>query len=215
MHILFCKGLYSHVIGGILHYACWYEGPGKVASKKPAARLAVIFQEIQGEYKRQEIEHRLTNLRLSMFTDPAKPWSSKASLDVKAAEAKHLLPALLPLLERMFPDMLAEERQMLAAATSLEKLWDEADMFLSGSQYAKSLALGKEFLTAYKWLNSCSLEKGRNSFAIVANTTHSYMRCGTATTSEHLGASKGPILVPLPGWPLAFPLARPSSKQFP
>ena len=108
MHILFCKGLYSHVIGGILHYACWYEGPGKVASKKPAARLAVIFQEIQGEYKRQEIEHRLTNLRLSMFTDPAKPWSSKASLDVKAAEAKHLLPALLPLLERMFPDMLAE-----------------------------------------------------------------------------------------------------------
>lgn len=168
MHILFCKGLYSHVIGGILHYACWYEGPGKVASKKPAARLAVIFQEIQGEYKRQEIEHRLTNLRLSMFTDPAKPWSSKASLDVKAAEAKHLLPALLPLLERMFPDMLAEERQMLAAATSLEKLWDEADMFLSGSQYAKSLALGKEFLTAYKWLNSWSLEKGRNSFAIVA-----------------------------------------------
>ena len=68
MHILFCKGLYSHVIGGILHYACWYEGPGKVASKKPAARLAVIFQEIEGEYKRQEIEHRLTNLPL--HSDP-------------------------------------------------------------------------------------------------------------------------------------------------
>ena len=29
LHILFCKGLYSHVIGGILHYICYYEGPKK------------------------------------------------------------------------------------------------------------------------------------------------------------------------------------------
>ena len=28
LHILFCKGLYSHLIGSILHYCCYYEGPG-------------------------------------------------------------------------------------------------------------------------------------------------------------------------------------------
>ena len=39
--------------------------------------------------------------------------------------------------------------------------------FLTPSQFAKSMALGKEFLLSYKWLNSWSLEKDRNSFAIV------------------------------------------------
>ena len=28
-HILFSKGLYSHLMGSILHYACWWEGAGK------------------------------------------------------------------------------------------------------------------------------------------------------------------------------------------
>ena len=136
----------SHFIRGILHYACWYEGPGKVASKKPAARLAVIFQKIQGEHKRQEIEYRLTNLRLCMFTDPAKPWSSKASLDVKAAEAKHLLPALLPLVEKMFPDMLAEEQQKSCG--------------MKQTCFCLSHSMSHALFDIQKWLNSCSLEKG-------------------------------------------------------
>jgi hypothetical protein len=51
MHILFCKGVYSHLIGGILHYACWLEGPGKVCKEKPWKRLGLIFKEIQEEYK--------------------------------------------------------------------------------------------------------------------------------------------------------------------
>ena len=28
LHILVCTGLYGHLIGSILHYICWYEGPG-------------------------------------------------------------------------------------------------------------------------------------------------------------------------------------------
>ena len=59
---------------------------------------------------------------------------------------------------------------MISAAKSLEKLvalWDEAETFLTPSQFAQSMALGKEFLLSYKWLNSWSLEKDRNSFAIV------------------------------------------------
>ena len=173
MHILFCKGVYSHVLGGVLHYACWWEGPGKVCKEKPWKRLGFIFDEIQEQYRSQELSNRLTNLRLSMFTDANKPWASKASLDIKAGEAKHLLPAVVPVLEKLFgPSMhlREEERKMISAAKSLEKLvalWDEAETFLTPSQFAKSMALGKEFLLSYKWLNSWSLEKDRNSFAIV------------------------------------------------
>ena len=25
LHILFCKGLYSHLMGGVLHYLCYFE----------------------------------------------------------------------------------------------------------------------------------------------------------------------------------------------
>ena len=36
-----------------------------------------------------------------MLTDPKKPWAKNASLDCKGAEARHLLPALLPVLKLM------------------------------------------------------------------------------------------------------------------
>ena len=172
MHILFCKGIYSHVAGGCLHYACWHEGPAKKCAVKPWERLSVIFGLIQEQYRDQKLENRLTNLKLSMFSDPAKPWATRASLDCKAGEAKHLLPALVPVLEKMFEGTSKpEEQKLITAASSLEKLvrlWDEAGTFLSGAEYGKSLALGKEFLDAYQWLHLWSLEKGRNSFAIVA-----------------------------------------------
>ena len=171
MHILFCKGLYGHVIGGILHYLCWYEGPGKVCKERPSKRIGVIFDEIQQEYKSQGLEHRLTNLKLSMFTNAEKPWLGKATMDCKAGESKHLLPALVPVLEKMFAGTKKEEeKKMLSAAKSLEKLvalWDEAGKFLTPAEFSKGMALGKEFLLAYKWLNAWSLEKGRHSFAIV------------------------------------------------
>ena len=47
LHILFCKGLYSHLIGGILHYVCYLDGPGKRQSKKPWERLSLLFSELQ------------------------------------------------------------------------------------------------------------------------------------------------------------------------
>ena len=171
MHILFCKGVYGHVLGGILHYACWYEGPGKVCKEKPWKRLGLIFDSVQSEYKQQGIKNRLTNLKLSMFTDAAKPWAGKASLDCKAAEAKHLLPALVPVLEQLFHGTKKEEeKKMISAATNLEKLvalWDEAGTFLTPAEFGKALSLGKDFLLDYQWLNQWSLEKGRHSFAIV------------------------------------------------
>ena len=87
-------------MGSILHYACYWEGPGKACVERPWKRLGLIFQTIQEEYKEQKLDNRLTNLKLSMFTDANKPWATTASLHIKAGEAKHLLPALVPVLER-------------------------------------------------------------------------------------------------------------------
>ena len=98
-----------------------------------------------------------------MFTDAAKPWASKASLDCKAGEGKHLLPAFAPVLEKIFKGTAEQsELKMLQAASSLEKLvslWCGAESFLSTQQFNKSMALGKEFLVAYQWLNEWSLER--------------------------------------------------------
>ena len=171
LHILFCKGLYGHVIGSILHYVCYIEGPGQRATKKPADRLAILFSEIQIEYSKQECKNRLTNLRMSMFTDTQKPWAKYPQLDCKGGEARHLLPAFIPVIQRLFQDTMEEcEQHMVLVATSLEKLvklWDEADTFLTSSQYQKGLKLAGDFLRSYAWLNQWSLEKDRMSFHIV------------------------------------------------
>ena len=90
---------------------------------------------------------------------------------MRLGEAKHLLPALVPVLGKIVKTNKPEEMHMISAASSLEKLvaiWDQGDTFLSPSEIAKTLALGKGFLDSYKWLNERSLEKGRNSFHIVA-----------------------------------------------
>ena len=76
LHILFCKGLYSHLIGSILHFCCYYEGPGTRTANK-------------------------TNLKLSMITDPGKPWSKHPILQ---GESRHSLPALTPVPQPAFAD---------------------------------------------------------------------------------------------------------------
>lgn len=178
LHILFCKGLYSHLIGGILHYMCYYEGPKKKVTVKPADRLAVIFTQVQAYYSEQQCQCRLTNLRLSMFTEPAKPWSKHPVLDCKGGEARHLLPAFTPVIQTAFADtMEACEQHMITAATSLEKLvqlWDDMGTFPTQGEYEKGLKLASAFLHSYNWLNMWSLEKDRNCFNIVAKH-HSFI----------------------------------------
>lgn len=168
LHILFCKGLYGHVIGGILHYCCWREGPGKICKKRPWERLSVLFEQIQVEFSFQEATTRLTNLKISMFTDAQKPWSKWANPDVKGGEAKHLLPALIPVIKRLFDkSRLPEEVNMILAAEGLERLvtlWDSMEIIPTDAEFAKSMALGNAFPDSYNELNVWPLEKDRKSF---------------------------------------------------
>jgi len=187
LHILFCKGLYSHLLGSILHYLCYHEGPGQRQAKKPWERLSILFTQIQVEYTKQECKNRLTNLRLSMFTDAQKPWKKHASLDIKAAEARHLLPAMIPVLQKIFAGTEEQcEQHMLTAATSLEKLvqlWDTAGIIPTPAEYQQSLDLADDFLKRYEWLNKWSLEKDRMSFHIVPKH-HSFIHL--VWNSKHL-----------------------------
>ena len=76
--------------------------------------------------------------------------------------------------------MKEEVSKMTHATSSLEKLvklLDTAGAFLAPPP---ALALGKEFWRANQWLNSWSLERDRNSFAIVAKHEtfiHLVMNC--------------------------------------
>ena len=94
LHILFCKGVLGHLLGGIIHYLCWHDGVGVVQSVAPDKRLGAPFQALTQEYQRQGTT-RVTNLRMSMICDAQSPHKSFAYLDLKAYETKHFLDAFL------------------------------------------------------------------------------------------------------------------------
>ena len=169
LHILFCKGVCSHLLGSLIHILVYWEGKGK-QNKSPSERLGVLFQEIQKEYKEAGAPVRLTNLKLSMVVDPKKPHASFPKLEAKGAETKHFCFSFLPVLKKLLDKGNEEHKQMIEALESLCKLvdfYDKAPMFLSCKEFAKSMSLGKRFFKAYSYLNKWALAKGKNLFHIV------------------------------------------------
>ena len=168
LHVMFCTGVCSHLCGSILHFLCYNDGKGRQAVK-PSDRLALIFSQIQQEYKKQKAPTRLTNLRLSMVTDPQKPHQSWPKLDCKAAECKHFMPAFLPVLKAMLDtsnEMHAKMVHALQSMVSLVELFDEAGMFLDKRTYARARKLAKEFFYSYAWLSEWAEEADRYLFHI-------------------------------------------------
>ena len=87
LHVL-DQGLILHVLGSVLHTWAYDD------TLPAATALSNVWEKIRDAYKELKCEHRLTNLTLSMICDPARPHSQLAKLRCKAAEARHLLPAL-------------------------------------------------------------------------------------------------------------------------
>ena len=165
LHILFTKGIYAHLLGSILHHICWHDAG--VQAKAPWERLAIVFDGIQHQYKKLESRTRLTNLRLSMFTNPKKPHAQHPFLEAKGAECKHLAPALLKVCQQLLDKEDEAEEHMLTALEAmveLVKILDGADLFLSASESAQAEDLAKVFLDSYAWLSDWSLEKGKLLF---------------------------------------------------
>lgn len=176
LHILFTKGLYGHLIGSILHYLCWND-PTPVQTVKPCERLSLVFKEIQAVYSATGTTCRLTNLVLSMFTDPKKPWQNWANLTCKGGEGKHLAPALLQVLKQVLDGSKEEHSHMLSCLESLVKvvaIWDAGGMFLTKSEYRQSWQLAQKAMEEYEWLNKWSAACDRSSFHIV-NKHHSFL----------------------------------------
>ena len=102
LHVLYC-GVASHLAGSLVHYLRWWDYPGKQAVA-PSARLATLFARVKELYSQMNTPVRLTNLKLSMITDPAKPHKSFPVLEAKASETKHLMPILLILLQELLDE---------------------------------------------------------------------------------------------------------------
>ena len=169
LHILFTKGLYGHLLGSILHYLCWYD-EGAHQATKPADRLGIIFKEVQAVYTDKEVTCRLTNLVLSMFTDPKKPWANWANLSCKGGEGKHLAPCLLEVLKKHLGFQQARAQphaQVLRACMPGGGNLGLCRKFLAKAEFKKFWQLAQDAMKEYQWLNAWSANCGRSSFHIV------------------------------------------------
>ena len=170
LHIMFTKGIYAHLLGSVLHFFCWWDEPGHVQKKTPAERLGLLWTAIQKEYTALRVETRVTNLRLSMFTNPKTPWTVTPFLECKGAENKHLLKPLATV-ARKLPDTTEPVQCSILSAlecmSELVEVFDAADMYLTDMEFGKAESLAKGFLDSYSFLNQWSLEKGYPGFRIV------------------------------------------------
>ena len=85
----------------------------------------------------------MTNLRLSIFTDPKKPHKQFTCLEAKAAETKHILPCLLEVLIESLPE--GELIHRLASFNEIIQHFDGIDLFPTEAE--KGLVKGFSVLT--------------------------------------------------------------------
>ena len=170
LHLLYTKGVYGHLLGSILHYMCWKEGPGVHQAVPPGRRLAVIFTRIQKYYKELASPTRLTNLRLSMFTKEKSPHSQHAFLTAKGAECKHLALPLKKVCMEVFDSCNALEQKMMTALEcliSVSDIFDVADVIPSREEWCEMMRKAEMFFDSYQALNDWAVEQGRLLFHIV------------------------------------------------
>ena len=164
--MLFCKGLLSHLLGSALHTMIWPQ-PGR-QSVAPPTRLAAIFDRIQQLYVENNATTRVTNLKLSMFTDPAKPWQDWPFLKVKGSECKHLLACVATVSAELAQgtDHDHHRTEALKAVSAFVALLDEAATVPSRAHADRAVALMQQFFQHYCWLNSWASAQGRFAYHI-------------------------------------------------
>ena len=176
LHILYSRGVASHLAGSLIHYLCYYDWPKRQAVP-PTQRLAKIFSKIRELYSEKQVPNRMTNMRLSMLTDTTKPHKRPPCLEAKAAETKWLLPCLEALLaEVLDPEEDPIHSTMLECIGALNQLishMDNIGAFPTASEYKVVDRLAKRFFDCYQDLHDWALAKGRKLFHIV----HKFHSC--------------------------------------
>jgi hypothetical protein len=169
LHVLFCKGILSHLMGGALHYWIWPSRRPRPRGSPASSELGRIFARVQELYKQHKSTTRLTNLRLSMFTTEDKHWQSEPFLKVKGSEARHLLPCLTEISKERNTGLEHEERLQAAfeAIDSFVRLLDRAGNHLSPSEALLGQELVVSFVEHSQWLEQWALGEGRLEFHMV------------------------------------------------
>ena len=169
LHILFSRGVASHLAGSLLHYICYFDWPRR--QKVPAAsRLETLFARIKEIYTESAVPARLSNLRLTMICDPTKPFKGYPCLEAKASETKWFLPCLEMVLKEVLD--LEEDpihhtmMEAIKAFNGAVQHFDAVGAFLTDHEYAVGQAMVKTFFDSYADLNSWALTKGRKLFHI-------------------------------------------------
>ena len=170
LHILYSRGVGSHLAGSLLHYCCYYDGTSR-QKKAPATRLQLIFGKIKELYVQHQVSSRLSNLRLSMICTVGKPHKNYPCLEAKAAETKHLLPCLLLVLKKALPEDQPIHKIMIECLDLFIQLiehFDSIDLFPTPLEHAKATDLAKRFFGTYQDLHEWALSKGRKLFNITS-----------------------------------------------
>jgi len=152
--ILHCldQGVSLRLAGGSLHF--WvFDGP----SSEAQAKLQSIWVEIRAAYDTLGTREKLTNLYLSMFTNIKYPFASPPVLKCKAAECRHLIPALAIVARaRLKP----EDAMSVHIAAALERLatfyltlHGSKNMVLDIETAATARQALKNLLLHCSWLN--------------------------------------------------------------
>ncbi len=149
-HVLFTKCILSHFLEGILHYMCWCDGAGKRQVVKPDDMLAIFVEQVQKFHKANDTPTWLTNLRVSMFTSVDKPHRDHPTLSCKAAESKHLLPALTSVCQQVLKGRNGKQHEKhmvrgLEALTELVSVFDVADIVLTEEEFHRAQFRRDEF----------------------------------------------------------------------
>ena len=174
LHVIFCKGILSHLLGSVLHMLCWI-GTGRQAVL-PAVRLHAIWNKVQEFYSQNSTPTRLSNLKLKMFChDEQHPHSDYAFLNCKGSEAKHLLPAIFWVVQLAYDgsELHTKTLQRMQAMMNVIEFWEQASWVLTSRQADLCEQWCLKFLEEYKWLNAWAIREDKYLFHLV-NKFHSF-----------------------------------------
>lgn len=166
LHVLWCKGVLSHLLGSSLHVWLWPDKNRRQRPTTPAQDLAKLFLRIQELYKQFDAGTRLTNLRIAMFVDEKAHWQGHPFLSIKGAECKHLLPCMTKVAGELAGGEEFGERleACMQAINAFSTLIDTSDTFLSDEQGELAEELVLSFLDHYEWLTKWAESKDRQDF---------------------------------------------------
>lgn len=170
LHILWVNGIYSHLLGSILHYLVYHDGPSRRQSKAPEERLSISWTALQKVYGELRPPTRVTNLKLSMFVDVKQPHASYPTLSLKGGESRHFLPAMLEVCKSILDPNIWQESCMLDCMKAMQGLVDvynSADIIPTPAEFKEAMAFAKGFLDTYSFLNEWALEEGKKLFHVV------------------------------------------------